>query len=69
MKRWDRDMHKCDLNFIILGRDLHKNEVSFIFEIFNPNPTHKGSLYPNPNTLNLTLTLTIMYATFMITLM
>jgi hypothetical protein len=49
MKRWDRDMQKCDLNIIILGRDLHKNEVSFIFENFNPNPTLKGTLYPNPN--------------------
>jgi hypothetical protein len=37
MKRWDRDMRRRDLNFIILGRVLHKNEVSFIFENFNPN--------------------------------
>jgi hypothetical protein len=52
MKRWDRDIRKCDLNIIILGRDLHKNEVSFIFENFNPNPTLKGT--------HSTLTLTIM---------
>jgi hypothetical protein len=38
MKGGNRDMHKCDLNFIILGRDLHKNEVSYTFETFNPNP-------------------------------
>jgi hypothetical protein len=45
MKRWDRDMHKSDLNIFILGRDLHKNEFSFIFENFILNPT----LNPNPN--------------------
>jgi hypothetical protein len=39
MKGGNRDMHKCDLNIFILGRDLHKNEVSFIFENFILNPT------------------------------
>ena len=38
MKRWNRDMHKCDRNIIILGHDLHKNEVNYTFENFNPNP-------------------------------
>jgi hypothetical protein len=45
MKRWDREMHKCDLNIIILGHDLHENEVNYTFENFNLNPT----LNPNPN--------------------
>ena len=49
MKRWDRDRRKCDLNFIILGHDLHKNEFSFIFENFNPNPNPTPNSYPNPN--------------------
>jgi hypothetical protein len=38
LKAGNRDMRKPDLNFIILGHDLHKNEVSFIFENFIPNP-------------------------------
>jgi hypothetical protein len=46
-------MHKCDLNIIILGHDLHKNEASFIFENFNPNPS------PKVTQLTLTLTLTL----------
>jgi hypothetical protein len=55
MKRWDRDMHKFDLNIIILGHDLHKNEVNYTFENFNLNPTIKSTLSPtliptlNPN--------------------
>jgi hypothetical protein len=53
MKRWDRDMHKCDLNIIILGHDLHKNEVNSVFENLNPNPilnpTPNPTPYPNPN--------------------
>ena len=48
MKRWDRDMHKCDLNIIILGHDLHKNEVNYTFENFNLNPTLKSTLNPDP---------------------
>ena len=52
LKAGNRDMRKRDLNFIILGHDLHKNEVSFIFENFILNPTLKGTL--------LTLTLTLM---------
>ena len=39
MKGENRDMRKCELNFIVLGHNLHKNEVSFIFENFNPNPS------------------------------
>ena len=53
MKRWDRDMHKCDLNIIILGHDLHKNEVNYTFENFNLNPTLRSTINatptPNPN--------------------
>jgi hypothetical protein len=47
MKRWDRDMHKYDLNIIILGHDLHKNEVNYIFENFNINP-NPSEAYQNP---------------------
>ena len=41
-------MHKCDLNIIILGHDLHKNEVNYTFENFNLNPTLKSTLNPDP---------------------
>ena len=51
MKRWNRDMHKYDLNIIILGQIVHKNEVNYTFEIFNLYPTLKGT--------HLTLTLTL----------
>ena len=56
MKRWNRDMHKYDLNIIILGQIVHKNEVNYTFEIFNLYPTLKGTHL----TLTLTLTLTLM---------
>jgi hypothetical protein len=41
-------MHKCDLDIIILGHDLHKNEVNYTFENINLNPTFKSTLNPNP---------------------
>ena len=42
-------MHKCDLNIIILGHDLHKNVVNFVFENFDPTPIFNPTPTPNPN--------------------